>query len=117
MKSLKKGDWIVYYTPREGMGRGEQLQAFTTIGQVTSEAPYQAEQAMTFLPYRVDVSYLAHAEVAPIRALLSALEFTSGRESNWGILLRGPKREITERDMRQIATAMRVLKDFEKLQR
>jgi hypothetical protein len=39
VKSLSKGDWIVYYSPREGMGEGETVQAFTTIGRVTSDAP------------------------------------------------------------------------------
>ena len=32
VKSLKKGDWIVYYSPREGMGTDEVVQAYTTIG-------------------------------------------------------------------------------------
>ena len=49
VKSLRKGDWIVYYSPREGMGEGEAVQAFTTIGRVTSDAPYRAEQAMVDL--------------------------------------------------------------------
>lgn len=47
VKSLKKGDWIAYYSPREGMGEGETVQAFTTIGQVTSEEPYQVAQAVS----------------------------------------------------------------------
>jgi EVE domain len=55
VKSLKKADWIVYYSPREGMGEGATVHAFTTIGRVTSEAPYRFEQAMDFNPYRVDV--------------------------------------------------------------
>jgi hypothetical protein len=46
VKSLRKGDWIVYYSPREGMAEGEAVQAFTTLGRVTSESPYRIEQAM-----------------------------------------------------------------------
>ena len=90
------------------------MQAFTTIGQVTSDAPYQAEQAMTFMPFRVDVLYLPQAEPAPMRVSLGALDFASGHESSWGILLRGPKRRVTKNDMRRIASAMRVLEDFER---
>lgn len=76
VKSLSKGDWIVYYSPREGMGEGEVVQAFTTIGRVTSDAPYRAEQAMNFNPYRVDADYLKDAEPAPIKPLLDRLRLT-----------------------------------------
>lgn len=76
VKALKKGDWIVYYSPREGMGEGATVQAFTTIGCVISEAPYRFEQAMDFNPYRVDVDYLKAAEAAPIRPLLGELRLT-----------------------------------------
>ncbi|AVW89758.1 EVE domain-containing protein [Celeribacter baekdonensis] len=48
VKSLKKGGWIVYYSPREGMGQGATVQAFTTIGRVTSDAPYHAAQGRGF---------------------------------------------------------------------
>jgi hypothetical protein len=76
VKSLKKGDWLVYYSPRDGIGEGEVLQAFTTIGRVTSHAPYRAEQAMNFNPYRVDVDYLKDAAPAPIKPLLEKLVLT-----------------------------------------
>lgn len=112
VKSLKKGDWIVYYSPREGMGEGEAVQAFTTIGRVTSEAPYRVEQAMDFNPYRVDVDYLKHAAAAPIKPLLDALLLTRDHGANWGIAVRGPKRKLEEEDMRRIAKAMGVLAAF-----
>jgi hypothetical protein len=35
VKSIRTGDWIDYYSPREGMGEGETVQAFTTIERVT----------------------------------------------------------------------------------
>ena len=113
VKSLRKGDWIVYYSPREGMGEGETVQAFTTIGRVTSDAPYRAEQAMDFNPYRVDVDYLTDAKPAPIKPLLNDLRLTRDHDANWGIVMRGPKRKLEEEDMRQIAEAMGVLSDFE----
>jgi len=114
VKSLRKGDWIVYYSPREGMGEGKALQAFTTIGRVTSDAPYRAEQAMNFNPYCVDVDYLKDAVPAPIKPLLDELSLTRDRGANWGIVMRGPKRRLDEIDMRRIAEAMGVLAEFEK---
>lgn len=116
VKSLRKGDWIVYYSPREGMGEGETVQAFTTIGRVTSDAPYRVEQAMGFNPYRVDVEYLKNAEPSPIKTLLNKLHLTRDHGPNWGIVVRGPKRKLEEEDMRLIAEAMGVLADFEKSQ-
>jgi len=113
VKSLKKGDWIVYYSPREGMGEGASVQAFTTIGRVTSDAPYRFEQAMGFNPYRVDVDYLRDAKMAPIKPLLPELRLTRDQGSNWGIVMRGPKRRLDEEDMRRIADAMGVLADFD----
>ena len=108
VKSLGKGDWIVYYSPREGLGRGEAVQAFTTIGRVVSDAPYKVEQSAGFSPYRVNVDYLADAVPAPIRPLLERLDLTRWRGANWGIVMRGAKRRLSDRDMAVIAEAMGV---------
>lgn len=112
VKSLIKGDWIVYYSPRQKMGEGEIVQAFTTIGQVISDAPYQVEQAMGFHPFRVDVRYLANAKPAPIKPLLAKLHLTRGRGANWGIVMRTAKRKLTEADISLIAEAMDVTADI-----
>lgn len=105
VKGLRKGDWIVYYSPREHMGEGDAVRSFTTIGQVTSEAAYKARQGETFEPWRVDVSYL-DAKPAPITPLLDRLELTRERGRNWGIVMRGSKRTLSQRDFRLIAEAM-----------
>jgi hypothetical protein len=113
VKPLRKGDWIVYYSPREGMGEGATVQAFTTVGCVASESPYRVDQAKDFNPYRVDVNYLKHAKAAPIKPLLDELRMTRDHGANWGIIVRGPKRKLEEDDMRRIADAMGVLADFD----
>ena len=117
VKSLKRGDWIVYYSPREGMGEGEAVQAFTTIGRVTSDEPYQVEQSAGFAPFRVDVDYMPDARPAPIKSLLDRLELTRERGSNWGIVMRGSKRKLSEHDMRVIAKAMEAQDDYERTTR
>lgn len=114
VKSLKKGDWIVYYSPREGMGEGEAVRAFTTMGCVISDAPYQVGQPKGFRPFRVDVDYLKDADPAPIKPLLEHLGLTRGRGSNWGIVMRGSRRKLDRRDMRLIAGAMGVASDFDR---
>ena len=90
------------------------MRAFTTIGRVTSDAPYRIEQAMDFNPYRVDVDYLENAKSAQIGPLLDELELTRELGANWGIVMRGPKRRLGAGDMRKIACAMGVLAAFEK---
>ena len=115
MKSLRRGDWIAYYSPRERIGDGAAVQAFTTIGQITSHAPYRAAQAMDFNPYRVDVAYLMAARAAPIRPLLQILDLTRDRGPHWGNVMRGPKRRLSATDMGLIARAMGVGPAFEQI--
>ena len=106
VRSLRRGDWIVYYSPRDRLDGGKTVQAFTTIGRVTSDAAYQVAQSEGFEPFRVDVDYVSNARPAPIKPLLDRLELTKGRGANWGIVMRGAKHRLTERDMHTIAAAM-----------
>lgn len=108
VKSLKRGDWIVYYSPREKMGDGGAVRAFTAIGKVTSDQPYQVTQSKGFEPFRVDVDYVQDAREAPIAPLLEKLDLTKGRGSNWGIVMRRPKSKLSPADMHTIALAMNV---------
>lgn len=108
VKSLKRGDWIVYYSPRTALSGGDPVRAFTTIGCVTSDGPYQAEQAPGFYPFRVDVDYIADAERTPIAPLLEILDLTYGLGSKWGMAVRGPKAKLSLHDIKIIAEAMGV---------
>ena len=108
VKSLKAGDWIVYYSPKEMMGTGAAVKAFTTIGKVTSDEPYQVTQSEGFRPFRVDVEYVKEATQAPIAPLLEKLDLTKGRGSGWGIVMRRSKSKLSANDMRTIALAMNV---------
>lgn len=116
LSGLRRGDWIVYYAPRESLREGAAVRAFVTIGRVASDAPYLFPQATEFTPYRVDVDYLADARAAPIQPLLPELNLTRSRGANWGIVMRGSKRRLDEADMRRIAEAMGVLERFDGLQ-
>lgn len=112
VRSLRKGDWIVYYSPREKMCEGEIVQAFTTIGQIISDAPYQVEQTIGFHPFRVDVRYIADAKPASIKPLLTKLDLTRRLGANWGIVMRTAKRKLIEADISLIAVAMGVTVDI-----
>jgi len=103
---LSAGDWLVYYSPRSELEGGERLQAFTAIGQIVSEEPYEAKARDGFRPYRMDMKYRKSARPASIRPLLSRLSLTADRGSHWGIPFRQSRIEISRADFRKIARAM-----------
>jgi hypothetical protein len=110
VRRLKVGDFIVYYSPRESMGSGAVLQAFTAAGRILDEVPYIAEQSACFHPYRRNVKFLK-SKPAPIRPLLHELTFTQGAE-NWGLAFRRAAFQITEGDFTRIAEAMTIKAEF-----
>jgi len=104
MKRLSKGDGILYYSPRQRINEGAPIKAFTAIGRVADEAPYQIMQSEQFKPFRRKVKYF-DATDAPIAPLLDTLSFSRGRK-NWGIVLRRGFFEIEPADFEAVAEAM-----------
>ena len=39
---MKRGDWILYYSPKTGMNSGEKVQAFTAVGQIVDDRVYSS---------------------------------------------------------------------------
>ena len=106
LKRVQPGDRIVYYSPRESMGEGEPVQAFTAIGEVLPGEAYRADTGGGFKPVRRDVRFFK-AHDAPIKPLLAQLSFTRGRTS-WGYAFRRGSFRIEADDYRAIAKAMGV---------
>ena len=104
VKRLNPGDRIVYYSPREQMGDGAPVQAFTAIGVVLDGEAYEADMGGGFKPIRRDVRFFK-AKDAPIKPLLGELSFTRGRAS-WGYAFRRGSFRIEPEDYRAIAKAM-----------
>ncbi len=102
---MKAGDVIIYYSPRQSMN-GDILRAFSAVGQVLDDEPYQVEQALNFRPFRRKTRYFK-SKHAPIEPLLKTLEFT--RESNnWGFAFRRGMFPISKEDFIVIAEAMQI---------
>jgi hypothetical protein len=112
VERLKPGDRIVYYSPRETMGEGEPVQAFTAIGKILAGEAYRADMGGGFKPVRRDVAFFK-AHDAPIKPLLETLSFTRGRTS-WGYAFRRGALRIEPDDYRVIAKAMGVKDKIEK---
>ncbi len=108
VKSLGRGDWIVYYSPRTSLNAGEPVKAFTAIGKVTSHEPYEFEMSPQFKPFRVDVDFVKPAREVPIHDLLADLDLTRDRGSNWGIVMRRSRIKVSQDDFARIAAAMGV---------
>ena len=58
LKKMARDDWIVFYSPKTGYPDGEPLQAFTAIGQVADDEPYQVAMSPDFQPWRRNVDFL-----------------------------------------------------------
>ncbi|WP_138754484.1 EVE domain-containing protein [Paenibacillus sinopodophylli] len=106
LRKMRKGDWLVYYSPRTEMGGGEPLQAFTAIGRVMDDCVYEYAMSATFVPFRRNIAYVPCRE-ARIKDLLDRLSFTSGKR-NWGYPFRMGHFEINCEDFLIIAEALQV---------
>ena len=69
LRRMAKGDFVVFYSPKTAFEGGQPLQAFTAIGQIADDEPYQVEMAADFVPWRRNVDFLDSAET-PIRPLI-----------------------------------------------
>ena len=107
LKRIRKGDIVAYYSPLRTYGGAGKLRAFTGLGRITSESPYQGDMGEGFKPFRHDVAWLETKD-APIVPLLEHLEFTKGK-TNWGYQFRFGLFEVSKSDLQIIAEAMNSL--------
>lgn len=104
VRQLRRGDLVVFYSPRTDYPDGEPLQAFTAIGRVTDDEPYQVEMSPDFHPWRRNMAFLPGSET-PIRPLIDQLAFIPD-PAKWGMPFRRGLFRVSEADFRTIATAM-----------
>lgn len=104
LRRMSLHDWLIYYSPRTDMSKGESLQAFTAIGQVADDRVYEYQMSESFVPFRRDIRYIPCREVM-ITDLLEQLTFTRGNR-NWGFTFRYGHFEIEYEDFLTIAGLM-----------
>jgi hypothetical protein len=104
LRRLRHGDWIVFYSPRTTMKGGDPVQAFTAIGRIDDDEPYQVEMTPEFHPWRRRVEFAAshHADARP---LVASLSFVTD-EQRWGYPFRRGLFEVPAEDAATIADAM-----------
>ncbi|MCT7661252.1 EVE domain-containing protein [Mycobacterium deserti] len=103
LRRMARGDWIIFYSPKTAYPTGDPLQAFTAIGQVVDDEPYQAEPKEDG-PWRRNVDFLECGET-PIRPLLDKLDFIEDK-ARWGYKFRFGLFKIDDHDLRVIRSAM-----------
>ena len=58
LKRMKKGDILIYYSPKISLNSDVKFQEITAIGKIKDENVYQFQMTENFIPYRRDVDYL-----------------------------------------------------------
>ncbi|QDZ14099.1 EVE domain-containing protein [Humibacter ginsenosidimutans] len=99
---LRHGDTVIYYSPRTDYPDGVQLRAFTAIGTVVDDEPWQADEG-DFRPWRRRIDYRDATE-APIANLAGRLDLTQA--ANWGSALRRGHVVLTDHDAAVIEQEM-----------
>jgi predicted RNA-binding protein len=98
---MHNGDMIIYYSPKVQLESKKILHAFTAIGQIADEEPFQAEESPDFKPFRRKVRYIKTGEVR-IGPLIQDLTFI-GNKKSWGYAFRFGLLEIPKEDFDCIA--------------
>lgn len=104
LRRLSRGDLIAFYSPKTDYPKGEPLQAFTALGRVVDDEPYQVEITPDFHPYRRNVEFLDCVET-PIRPLIDDLDFIEDK-MRWGFRFRFGLFRIDEHDFEVIRAAV-----------
>ncbi|HZQ31736.1 MAG TPA: EVE domain-containing protein [Mycobacterium sp.] len=104
LRRMAKGDFVVFYSPKTALENGEPLQAFTAIGQIVDDEPYQEQVAPDFAPSRRNVDFLPSTET-PIRPLIDKLNFIEDKQ-RWGYKFRFGVFKIDDHDLELIRGKM-----------
>jgi hypothetical protein len=103
-RRLAKGDWVIYYSPKERFSEPGPCQRFTALGRVIDSEPSEVEQAPGLAMWRRTMEYQEVREVE-IRPLLDELSFIRDK-SKWGAAFRFGFIEIPREDFMKIAQRM-----------
>ena len=98
-KKLMKGDWVIYYSPKDKFQNHKPYKKFTAIGQIINDEAYQIEQFPGFKPFRRDIDYKKCTEVS-LDEVSELLQFT--KDKGYGMLFRRGFFEISKFDFEVI---------------
>ncbi|MET3897666.1 hypothetical protein ABIB57_001612 [Devosia sp. UYZn731] len=106
VKQVQPGDWFVYYSPTQTLGKADAVRRFTAIGQVLEGEPVQMQMGMDDTGWRRAARFL-DAQEADIYLLLPQLSFVTN-PAHWGMYFRKSLFRVEAGDFALIAEAMGV---------
>jgi len=105
-KRVRCGDWVAYYSPREGMNEGAEVRAFVAIGEAVPGDVAERLMAPGVTGWHRPMRWL-DAAPADIYPLLDKLAFVKDRQ-HWGMYFRKSLFKVSDGDFALIADAMGV---------
>ncbi len=103
---VKPGDRVAYYSPRERMGEGEEVRAFTALGLVLEGEPAERQMVPGATGWYRRMRWL-DCKPADVYPLLDRFSFVKDRQ-HWGMYFRKSLFAVSEHDFALIAEAMGV---------
>lgn len=104
LKRMRKGDFVLFYSGKQTMGKLDKCQEFTAIGEVKNEDTYAFQMTPDFCPSRRDIAFFEHRDVS-ILPFINELEFIQDKQK-WGYPFRFGFFEINQHDFELISTQM-----------
>ncbi|MCX7305824.1 MAG: EVE domain-containing protein [Hyphomicrobiales bacterium] len=109
-KRVQPGDWVAYYSPREGINAGALLRSFTAIGMALEGEVAERQMLPGVTGWYRRMRWL-DAAPASIYPLLDRLAFIKDRQ-HWGMHFRKSLFKVGDEDFALLAEAMGAGKQF-----
>jgi hypothetical protein len=104
LKRMKKGDFVIYYSGKQTLGKPEKCQEFTALGKVLNDEIYQFQVSEDFCPSRRNIEFSQCKDIS-ILPLINDLQFFQNKKS-WGYPFRFGILEINKHDFDLISSQM-----------
>ncbi|MDB5272797.1 MAG: hypothetical protein JWO58_1164 [Chitinophagaceae bacterium] len=104
LKRMKKGDFVIYYSGKQILGKPDKCQEFTALGKVIDDEVYQVQVSEDFCPSRRNIEFLKSKDIS-ILPLIDELDFIPNKKS-WGYPFRFGFFEINSHDFDLISSHM-----------
>lgn len=104
LKRMKKGDFVIFYSGKQTMGKPEKSQEFTALGKIIDDEIYQFQVSEDFCPARRKVEFIPSKDIS-ILPLIDDLEFIQNKKK-WGYPFRFGFFEINQHDFDTISSHM-----------
>ncbi len=104
LRRMKKGDFVIYYSGKQTMGKPDKCQEFTALGKVLDDEVCQFQASEDFCPSRRNIEFSPCLDTS-ILPIIEELDFIKNKKS-WGYPFRFGFFEINQHDFDLISSQM-----------